>query len=231
VADRGKEPRVLFVAAWLLMAIGYSASGLHKLQSPSWIDGSALQRLVENPLSRPTFLSGLLTALPPFALQLATWTALFMEVSFALFALSRRTRPWIWLALVGMHVGIMLLVDFVDLTLGMLMIHLFTFDQRWIPAREAAVPLAIRFSGGSRAAERLRQFLTREDGTGALSVPPAHDTAESSILLASEAETTYRDSDAVIRIGERLGGIWRLFSLLAVVPKAPRDRLCRILLR
>ena len=34
-----------------------------------------------------------------------------------------------------MHVGIVLMVDFADLTLGMVMIHLFTFDPDWLAPR------------------------------------------------------------------------------------------------
>jgi len=31
-----------------------------------------------------------------------------------------------------MHLGILLIIDFADLTIGMLMIHAFTFDSRWL---------------------------------------------------------------------------------------------------
>ena len=39
--------------AWILMAAGYSFSGITKIGSPSWMDGSAIARLLENPLARP----------------------------------------------------------------------------------------------------------------------------------------------------------------------------------
>src|SRR5262249_40266522 len=47
-------PKLAFVVAWALMAIGYSYSGYTKLVSPSWLDGSALARVLQNPLARPT---------------------------------------------------------------------------------------------------------------------------------------------------------------------------------
>lgn len=34
--------------------------------------------------------------------------------------------------MVAMHLGILFVVDFADLTFGMLMIHLFTFDPDWL---------------------------------------------------------------------------------------------------
>ena len=40
-----------------------------------------------------------------------------------------------WGALVGMNVGILFAVNFTDLTIGMLMIHLFTYDPSWFSIR------------------------------------------------------------------------------------------------
>jgi hypothetical protein len=54
-----------------------------------------------------------------------------------------------------MHVGILLLVDFADLTLGMLIVHMYAFDPRWLPTRwrealhghaAAAAAVTFRFS-------------------------------------------------------------------------------------
>jgi hypothetical protein len=46
-------------------------------------------------------------------------------------AVWRWTRPLIWFAMVVMHLGIMTLVSFADLSAGMLMLHFFTWDSRW----------------------------------------------------------------------------------------------------
>jgi len=43
---------------------------------------------------------------------------------------SRELASWCWM--VAMHLGILFVVDFADLTFGMLMIHLFTFDPDWL---------------------------------------------------------------------------------------------------
>jgi hypothetical protein len=55
----------IYVAAWILMTLAYSYSGYTKLLSPSWIDGSALSRVLANPLARATALRTFLLALPP----------------------------------------------------------------------------------------------------------------------------------------------------------------------
>ena len=49
-------PRFVVVTAWILMAVGYSYSGIVKLASPSWVDGTAITHLLNNPLARDWFL-------------------------------------------------------------------------------------------------------------------------------------------------------------------------------
>jgi len=117
--------------AWVLMAIGYTFSGITKLSSPSWMDGSAMHYLLQNPLARPGWMRDLMLALPDIFLKLLTWGTVALEILFVPLAWWRRTRPWIWLALVLLHIGIIAVVDFADLSLGMLMIHLFTWDSGW----------------------------------------------------------------------------------------------------
>lgn len=139
--DRGSNwrmPNGIFLAAWILMAVGYSYSGLTKLTSPSWIDGTAITRILENPLARPGWLRETLLGLPPIILHLATWSALIAEISFAPLALFSCLRPWIWTAMLLMHLSLIALLDFADLSLGMVMIHLFTFDPAWIRRKPAS---------------------------------------------------------------------------------------------
>src|SRR5271156_1991782 len=61
----------IYLSAWVLMALGYSFSGFMKLGSPSWFDGSALARVLENPLARPGFLRLWLLSFPPVILRAA----------------------------------------------------------------------------------------------------------------------------------------------------------------
>lgn len=118
--------------AWILLAVGYTFSGITKLGSPSWIDGSAISFLIHNPLARPGVCRDMLLAMPDVVPQLLTWGTLGIEILFAPLVLSRRLRPWVWLATCGLHLGIIAVVDFADLSLGMLMVHAFTFDRRWL---------------------------------------------------------------------------------------------------
>lgn len=120
--------------AWAVLAIGYTYSGAAKLISPSWLDGTALWHVIAGPLSRPTPLRDAMLSLPGWVFAAMTWGALALELACAPLGLVRRLRPWLWLALVLMHLGIIVLIDFADLTVGMLVAHAFTFDPAWAPA-------------------------------------------------------------------------------------------------
>jgi hypothetical protein len=133
---RGREPFQMpgwaFHTAWILMAVGYTYSGLVKLQSPSWIDGSALWHVLNNPLARDGLFREVALSLPMPVIRGMTWGALALEIGFLPLAVWRVTRPLAWAGAVSMHLGIVTLVSFADLTLGMLMLHLYTFYPRWL---------------------------------------------------------------------------------------------------
>lgn len=127
----------LFAVLWIVMALGYSYSGYTKLVSPSWVDGTALAHVLENPLARDTPLRSALLSLPMWLLKLKAWGALGFELLFAPLALIARLRPFLWLVMVAMHVGLLLLIDFADLSFAMLILHAFTFDPAWLKRAQA----------------------------------------------------------------------------------------------
>jgi hypothetical protein len=124
-------PAAAYWTAWFLMAAGYTFSGIVKLASPSWVDGTALWHVVQNPLARDGLLRDVVLGMPAWGFQLLTWKSLALEILFLPLAAWRWTRPMIWCAMVFMHIGILALVSFADLSAGMLMVHLFTLDSRW----------------------------------------------------------------------------------------------------
>jgi hypothetical protein len=122
----------LYWGGWTLYALGYTISGLHKLQSASWIDGSALRHVLQSPLSRDNALCHLLLDMNPLVLQTSTWASLIVEITFLPFGLFYHTRKLYWFAFLALHLGVLLVVNFTDLTLGILTMHFFLFDPRWI---------------------------------------------------------------------------------------------------
>lgn len=134
-------PRSVYWTAWILMAAGYSFSGWMKLQSPSWIDGSAVLHVLNNPLARCGTARDFLLAVPAPLLQLMTWGCLAAELLILPLSLWRSARIITWCALSAINIGILLVVNFTDLTVGMLMIHLFTWDPGWFFATRNHQPM------------------------------------------------------------------------------------------
>jgi hypothetical protein len=134
-------PTMLREGVWLLLAAGYTVSGLHKLTSPSWLDGSALGHVLDLPLARTGGVAEVLRSAPDGPLMAATWAVLALEIAALPLAFSRRTRRPVFFALVAMHLGILVTVDFADLTAGMLVAHVFAWDA-------VAGPLAASVADG-----------------------------------------------------------------------------------
>jgi hypothetical protein len=143
-AGEGWEfPGGVYLAAWTLLAICYGFSGWTKLQSPSWVDGSALSHVLDNPLARPGFAHEAALQCPA-ALRLLAWGTVVVELLFVPLSFHRLGRLAVWSATTLLQCSIVCFVAFADLTLGMLIVHLFTFDRRWLvrsAPETAATPL------------------------------------------------------------------------------------------
>lgn len=235
-------PAVVFWGAWLLMAVGYTFSGLVKLQSPSWVDGTAFRHLLDNPLARPGWCRDLLLLAQPWVFKALTWSALTLEILFLPLCLWRCGRPIAWLAMAGMHLGILLMVDFADLSWGMLMIHFFTFDPAWLPGRRDARRPVLFYDGECGLCNAVVRFLIREDPDARLSFAPLQSVPAQNYLRAQGLPTEDFDSlvfvpdwnhpegaEPRLRTGgvcaalDEVGGIWRVVSWLRVLPAALRD--------
>lgn len=139
-ADDGawQLPRELWIAAWVVLALSYSYSGFTKLLSPSWVSGDTVSYVLDNPLARDWFVTDLfrlLDAQAPWLIKGLTWIILYVELLFAPLALSSRLRPWLWGIMLVVQFGFLTLLNFADLTFPMLLVHLLTFDPRWLPQR------------------------------------------------------------------------------------------------
>lgn len=146
-----RMPASIHRAVWIVMAVGYSYSGLTKLVSPSWIDGTAVAHILANPLARPTALRAWLLDQPAL-LTVASYGALALEILYAPLALSRRARPWIWAAMLAMHLALVVLIDFADLTMGMVALHAFTFEPAWVERFLTRISSSDRWAGSRRRA-------------------------------------------------------------------------------
>lgn len=227
-------PGWVFASAWVVMSLGYFYSGITKLASPSWINGNAIHHVLRNPLARPTFLRDIVLALPPFALAIGTWSALVFELAFAPLAIVRRMRPIVWSVMLAMHFGLMFLIDFAELSLGMILLHMFTFDPAWIARAKAGLVDKIFYDGYCGLCHTVVRFVLAEDrfnpslfrfaplgGETFKSAIPQdqRERLPDSVVVLTEDGRILCRSRAILYILARLGGLWRLLTwVVAPVP-------------
>ena len=125
-------PAAVWFAAWVLMATGYAFNAGVMVFSPSWLDGTALWHILHGPFARTGWMRTLAVALPAALLEWATWEVLALQLLFLPLALWRLTRPVAWLTMCGVQLALLGLVSATDLSIGMLLLHGFTFDPRWL---------------------------------------------------------------------------------------------------
>lgn len=151
-----------------------------------------------------------------------------LELVYAPLALFRPVRPWLWTA--------MLLVHVVRLDFAMAIAHLLTFDPAWIRQKLPQTTDTVFYDGTCGLCHRGMRFLVAEDPTGtsfryaplggdafAAQFPDPGDLPDSVIVQTPAGETIVR-SDAAVYLLQRLGGLWRVLgTLFAVLPKRLRD--------
>lgn len=225
-------PRAVFTAAGIVLALSYSYSGYTKLLSPSWVAGDTLAIVLENPLARDHALRTLFLALPAGLLSLITWLILYIELLYAPLALVPRLRPWLWAGMLFVQLGFLFLLNFPDLTIGMLCFHLFTFDPAWLPGRRTAACETVFYDGDCGLCHRVVRFVLAEDRAAHFRFAPlkghhfmnALSAAERAVLPDSFLVHTadgrvLTKSAAVIHLLRALGGLWWLpAQLLAALP-------------
>ncbi len=243
-------PAWLFRGVWFLMAAGYTFSGLVKLGSPSWLDGTAFRHLIDNPLARPGAIRNLYLGLPDWVLALHTWTVLALEILFLPLAL-RPTGRWVaWVLMLAMHLGIIVMVDFADLSFGMVMLHLFTFDPDWLPARRDERRPVLLYDGECGLCNAVVRLLLHDDAAGRLTFAPLQSEPAQAYLRAQGLPMRDFDSlvfvpdwnrpepgafrlrtDGALGAVDELGGLWRIVAAARVLPAGLRDAVYKLVAR
>lgn len=125
-------PPVLFWGLWLVVALGHSASGIHKfLYSPLWREGRALVYIFDYPASRSELLLALYLKWPLLIQKILNWSVILIEATFFVALLVPRVRKTLWFLNVLMHVGILITLKFTALSIFMLIIHGFMIECGW----------------------------------------------------------------------------------------------------
>lgn len=229
-------PAAIFSAASVVLAFSYSYSGYTKLLSPSWVSGDTVAYVLQNPLARDWWLRDLFLSLPTEILTGITWFILVIELLYVPLALIAKLRPLLWSSMLLVQFGFLLLLDFPDLTFGMLVFHLLTFDPTWL-SRKTNAGSWIYYDGDCGLCHRVIRFVLAEDSQQAFRFAPLSsdiftfqvnqktraDLPDTFVLQVASGEVFIR-SEAVIQLLTQLGGLWRCISLLLrVIPKPVRD--------
>jgi predicted DCC family thiol-disulfide oxidoreductase YuxK len=225
-----KFPAVYFAVAWVLLATSYSLSGFAKAQTPSWQNGTALWHILQSAVARDSYFTAFLLMLPESILKILTWTFLGLESAFVFWSFRRRSRLWIWSILLAVQCFWFLAIDVPDTFWGMVMIHLFTFDQGWFkPVTLSENKQILFFDGVCGLCNRVVDFLMSVSSGPELKFAPLQGSTAKKLLPPAYTETLdtlvyYRDgklwtkADAVGRILEDLGGVWSTAIVMRILP-------------
>lgn len=125
-----KIPKIIVTGAWSILAFSYFISGLDKLNSPNWVNGSAITKIMNLPLARVSFLQEILLHSPKLA-KFLTWEVLLLELLFLPLLFSSMTRRYVWLAMLFVHIGIAFTTKIAELSIGIIIFHLFVLPPEW----------------------------------------------------------------------------------------------------
>ena len=232
-----RYPVAAHIAAWAVLALGYSYEGYIKLHSPEWLDGSALRAILEMPMARESLLRSAALAMPDALLRGATWGVVGLTLSFAPLALFARLRPWLWSAMLAVQLSVIATAEFADIAGAMAMLHLFTVDPGWAPPLRPATPETLFYDGHCGLCHRTVRFVLSEDRAAAFRFAPLQGETfakavpenkraslpDSMVVLRADGELLVR-SEAVLHMMRGLGGVWRVMAaLVRIVPRRLRD--------
>lgn len=236
-----RVPTVFFALAWFLLAVAYSYSGWTKLFSDAWVEGETVRFVLENPLARDTWLREWLLATPPWLLESITLIILYVELLFAPLALIRQLRAWLWGIMLVVQLGFLALLNFADLTTPMLLLHLLTFNPRWLPQRASARKATLLFDGECGFCHGWVRFVMQEDGTSMFAFEPLQLTTQADATPEQDYDSMIVELDDGTRLEKfvaarfilwQLSGLWRLLAApMHLVPVFVGDRVYSFIAR
>lgn len=125
-------PKFLHQAIGYFLAISYSASGITKLLSSYWRSGGAIEKMLTSPRARDLFLNDWILLLPSQVFTVLTYIFLFSEIVFLPGYFFKKTRKYVWLAILLMNLGIGSLTQLTKLSTTLIFLHFFVFQPEWI---------------------------------------------------------------------------------------------------
>ena len=124
-------PFLIYFGAWVVLGVSYFYSGFIKFFFPSWIDGTAMIHIYNSVISGDSVILSIMLILPIFILKLQTWIVMGLQLTSPLLFLFNKLRFVSWSLLTLLHIMVLLTLNLVDVSIGILIFHLFVFDYRW----------------------------------------------------------------------------------------------------
>jgi predicted DCC family thiol-disulfide oxidoreductase YuxK len=188
----------------------------------------------------------------PDGLFTATWIVLAIACAYVVWratgtllslvivplAMVRLLRPWSWLVLAVLHLALLPRADVGVSATEALMLLAFAVDPGWIRPRATEGSSTIFYDGACGLCHRAVRFVLAEDRDGdafrfapldsetfRASVPESiRPRLPDSIVLRDPDGALHVKADAVLAIGARLGGLWRvLATVVRIVPSTLLD--------
>jgi len=146
-------------------------------------------------------------------------------------------RPILWTVMLLVQIGFLLLLNFADLTIPMLLFHLLTFDPSWVRSTRARPPETIYYDGHCGLCHRVVRFVLAEDDAAQFRFAPLQGesfreavstsvraTLPDSFVVIDERGCLHTKGGAVVHVLRRLGGLWGILGAgLRVVPRIVLD--------
>lgn len=227
-------PSLPYWGAWITLGVGYTGTGISKLLSPSWWNGSALRIIYESTIAYDWWLKNFLFE-HLWITKLQTWFIAGVQALTLPMMAFQKTRMIVWFLLTFLFViPALFFLDLADVLMGMLLYHFFIFDSEWFKPREQKEKPIIFFDEICVLCNSFAKFILDEDLHerylfGALQgqtikkfTSQPIDNSMKSIVFVENGKV-YKESEAAIRIISNLGGMWRIAEILRMIPVSVRD--------
>jgi hypothetical protein len=147
-----KFPPIFYWGAWIVLTFGYLAAGVKKYQlhDAVWLNGSAMYYVLSKDNARWAWFGNFFDQVPLVLFYPLTWGGMVFEMFAPLFAFFRRTRFWWWIFSTFTHLILLFFVNLAEVSFGMLVFHLFVFDENWLSSNSLSRLKAVGFKAGTQ---------------------------------------------------------------------------------
>ncbi len=127
-------PKSVLYSAWIVLGVAYCYSGYTKLLTPSWLTGEAMYKVLNGQLAF-SFTQAMCEKLPFSLYKYSGFIVVWAELIAPLLFIKEVTRKWSSYFYIFLHINILIFIDLTQVSLGMLLFHLFIFNYKWLPEK------------------------------------------------------------------------------------------------